>query len=412
MVILNSVIASLDALGDELCALDMSQPRYNLTALGVRHSFEGDTQPSFVVRDAESQEAKLVAPGTKGVYEDMLSRIGVQHANLGVEADKELDSQAFEEFYDKTVDLADLCQLPEVNERLNQVANSYQDFSMRKEELSSELKRLAAIPRIRQRLARLPQMQRELETAVEQKAAMQMEADELVRGLDAMDKDISYLRMEHSMDQQGEEQAAAQLAAKKVELAALRSELDNKRRLLESRRQAYTKSRPLTAVEHADRMLTVLAETQQAVVEDDPTLHGGRQMMARRLAEMVSNCDATELTNRFVDKVFAATIDGVANENVESLEARRASRRLSMAGATPAGRVLAAQLLCVLYTRAQEDVGGLSEDELRSQLTEFARERLWNPDLVVQAMYEVFGKKLAKRYRENRTTHYVRLLWE
>ncbi|KAJ1811940.1 hypothetical protein LPJ56_005654, partial [Coemansia sp. RSA 2599] len=247
MVILNSVITSLDALGDELCALDMSRPRYNLTALGVRHTFEDDAYPSFVVRDAEAQEAKLVAPGTKGVYEDMLSRIGVQHANLGVDADKELDSQAFEEFYDKTVDLADLCQLPEVNERLNQVANSYQDFSMRKEELSAELKRLAAIPRIKQRLGKLPQMKRELEETVLQKKEMQTEAEELLRGLESMEKDISYLRMEHSMDQESEEQAAAQLAAKKQELAKLKTELENKRRLLESRREAYTKRRPLTA---------------------------------------------------------------------------------------------------------------------------------------------------------------------
>ncbi|KAJ1643587.1 hypothetical protein J3B02_000068 [Coemansia erecta] len=412
MVILNSVIDSLDALGTELCALDMSRPRYNLTALSVHHTYEKDKQPSFYVRNAESQEAKLVAPGTKGVYEDMLSRIGVQHANLGVEADKDLDSQAFEEFYDKTVDLADLCQLPEVNERLNQVANSYQEFSIRKEELSAELKRLAAIPRIKQRLGKLPQMKRELEDTVLQKTQMQEEAEEMMRGLDAMDKDIAYLRMEHSMDQESEEQAAMQLANKKQELDKLRTELENKRRLLEARRESFTKRRPLTAVEHADRMLVDLDKAQQAVAEDNREMHGRREALVKRLAEMVSNCDATELTNRFIDKVFAATIDGVANENVESPEARRASRRLSMAGNTPAGRVLAAQLLCVLYTSAQEDVGGMPEDELRSQLAEFARERLWNPELVVQAMYEVFGKKLAKRYRENRTTHYVRLLWE
>ncbi|KAJ2082047.1 hypothetical protein GGI16_007397, partial [Coemansia sp. S142-1] len=209
MPILNAVIDSLDALADELCSLDLSRPRYNFTGLGVVHRFEADTRPSFVVRDAEAHEAKLVAPGTKGVYEDMLARIGVQHANLGVEADKELDSQAFEDFYDKTVDLADLCQLADVNERLNQVANSYQEFSMRKEELSSELKRLAVIPRIKQRLAKLPQMARELEEATAQRQAMETEAEEHLSSLDGMEKDISYLRMEHSMEQESEEQALA-----------------------------------------------------------------------------------------------------------------------------------------------------------------------------------------------------------
>ncbi|KAJ2397331.1 hypothetical protein GGI05_000696 [Coemansia sp. RSA 2603] len=413
MTILNSVINSLDSLGDELCALDMSRPRYNLLALGVRHTFEGDAQPSFIVRDAEAQEAKLVAPGTKGVYEDMLSRIGVQHANLGVDVDKDMDAQAFEEFYDKTVDLADLCQLPEVNERLNQVANSYQEFSMRKEELSIELKRLSAIPRIRQRLGKLPQMQRELEETIAQRQAMEVENAELGTQVDTMDKDIAYLRMEHTLDQESGEQAAAQLLAKQQELARLKLELENKRRLLESRRDAYTKRRPLTAVEHAERMGAELAKTMQEAAErDDVELHHVRDAMIQRLTEIVSNSDATELTNRFIDKVFARTIDGVANENVESLEARRTSRRLSIAGGTPAGRVLAAQLLCVLYTRAQEDTGGMPEDELRTELAEFARERQWNPELVVQAMYEVFGKKLAKRYRENRTTHYVRMLWE
>ncbi|KAJ2833469.1 hypothetical protein GGI24_000845 [Coemansia furcata] len=411
MAILTAVIDSLDALADELCSLDLSRPRYNLTGLGVEHRFEADTRPSFVVRDAEAHEAKLVAPGTKGVYEDMLARIGVQHANLGVEADKELDAQAFEEFYDKTVDLADLCQLADVNERLNQVANSYQDFSMRKEELSSELKRLAVIPRIKQRLAKLPQMVRELEEATAQRQAMEAEAEEHLSSLDGMEKDISYLRMEHSMEQESEEQALAQLKAKKDELARLGSELEAKRRLLESRKDAYRKRRPLTAVEHSERMLSELAHVRATVAQDDEALHAKRDTFVERLSEMVGNSDAIELTNRFVDKVVANTIDSVANEDTESMEARRASRRLSMSATTPSGRVLAAQILCILYTQSRSEQAGMPEDDLRSQITEFARERQWNPDLVVQAMYEVFGKRLAKRYRENRT-HMVRLLWE
>ncbi|KAJ2018527.1 hypothetical protein GGI13_002397 [Coemansia sp. RSA 455] len=411
MPILNAVIDSLDALADELCSLDLSRPRYNFTGLGVVHRFEADTRPSFVVRDAEAHEAKLVAPGTKGVYEDMLARIGVQHANLGVEADKELDSQAFEDFYDKTVDLADLCQLADVNERLNQVANSYQEFSMRKEELSSELKRLAVIPRIKQRLAKLPQMARELEEATAQRQAMETEAEEHLSSLDGMEKDISYLRMEHSMEQESEEQALAQLKAKKDELARLSSELEAKRRLLESRKDAYRKRRPLTAVEHSERMLSELARVRGSVVQDDESLHGKRDVFVERLSEMVGNSDAIELTNRFVDKIFANTIDSVANEDTESMEARRASRRLSMSATTPSGRVLAAQLLCILYTQSRSEQAGMPEDDLRTQIAEFARERQWNPDLVVQAMYEVFGKRLAKRYRESRT-HMVRLLWE
>ncbi|KAJ2110471.1 hypothetical protein GGI03_006303 [Coemansia sp. RSA 2337] len=411
MPVLNAVIDSLDALADELCSLDLSRPRYNFTGLGVVHRFEADTRPSFVVRDAEAHEAKLVAPGTKGVYEDMLARIGVQHANLGVEADKELDSQAFEDFYDKTVDLADLCQLADVNERLNQVANSYQEFSMRKEELSSELKRLAVIPRIKQRLAKLPQMARELEEATAQRQAMETEAEEHLSSLDGMEKDISYLRMEHSMEQESEEQALAQLKAKKDELARLSSELEAKRRLLESRKDAYRKRRPLTAVEHSERMLSELARVRGSVAQDDESLHGKRDVFVERLSEMVGNSDAIELTNRFVDKIFANTIDSVANEDTESMEARRASRRLSMSATTPSGRVLAAQLLCILYTQSRSEQAGMPEDDLRTQIAEFARERQWNPDLVVQAMYEVFGKRLAKRYRESRT-HMVRLLWE
>ncbi|KAJ1963736.1 hypothetical protein GGI12_001871 [Dipsacomyces acuminosporus] len=411
MAILNSVIESLDSLADELCALDLSRPRYNLTALGVHHTFEPDTRPSFIVRDAEVQEAKLVAPGTKGVYEDMLSRIGVQHANLGVEPDKELDANAFEEFYDKTVDLADLCQLPDVNERLNQVANSYQEFSIRKEELSSELKRLAVIPRMKQRLAKLPQMRKELEEIIEQRKEMERETEEHIQTLDAMEKDISYLRMENSMDQESEEQAIAQLKAKKQELDRLKTELANKRRLLESRKEAYRKRRPLTAVEHSERMLNELGRVLETATEDDESLHAKRDMYVEKLSEIISNSDAIDVTNQFIDKVFANTIDGVANEDVEGLEARRASRRLSTTAATPSGRVLAAQLLCILYMQSRTEQGAMAEDELRTQITEFARERQWNPDLVVQAMYEIFGKKLAKRYREDRR-HMVRLLWE
>ncbi|KAJ2493249.1 hypothetical protein IWW37_000712 [Coemansia sp. RSA 2050] len=411
MPILSVVIDSLDALADELCSLDLSRPRYNLTGLGVQHRFEADTRPSFVVRDAEAHEAKLVAPGTKGVYEDMLARIGVQHANLGVEADKELDAQAFEEFYDKTVDLADLCQLADVNERLNQVANSYQEFSMRKEELSSELKRLAVIPRIRQRLAKLPQMARELEEATAQRHAMEAEAEEHLSSLDGMEKDISYLRMEHSMEQESEEQALVQLKAKKDEVARLSSELEAKRRLLESRKDAYRKRRPLTAAEHSERMVSELARVRGTVTHDDDSLHAKRSALVECLSEIVESSDAFELTNRLVDKVFTNTIIGVANEDTDSMEARRASRRLSMSATTPLGRVLAAQILCILYTQSRSEQAGMPEDDLRSQITAFARERQWNPDLVVQAMYEVFGKRLAKRYRDGRT-HMVRLLWE
>ncbi|KAJ2721940.1 hypothetical protein GGI07_003644 [Coemansia sp. Benny D115] len=408
MPILNSVISSLDALGSELCELDMSQPRYNLSSLGVHHTFEADTQPSYKVRNAYPHEAKLVAPGTKGVYEDMLVRIGVQHANLG--KDQELDSQAFEDFYDKTVDLADLCQLPEVNERLNQVANQYQEYSLRKEELGTELKRLAVIPRMRQRLSKLPQMRAELAEAREQKEQMQEETLQLRATVEGMEKDIAYLRMEHAMEQESEGQALQHLDERKRELERLRVELENKRRLLQSRREAYRKRRPLTAVEHAERMLSDLRSS--VPTENIEELQPRRDALVRRLNEMVSNSEATELANRFVDKVFAATIDNVANEDPGSLEARRQSRRLSVAASTPSGRIMAAQLLCVLYSRHVNGLGGVAEDELRAELADFARERQWNPELVVQAMYEVFGKKLAKRYRENRTTHYVRLLWD
>ncbi|KAJ1893663.1 hypothetical protein LPJ66_005622 [Kickxella alabastrina] len=409
MTILNSVLSSLESLGTELCSLDMSYPRHNLLSLNITHTFENDPHPSFTVRSAQPHEAKLVAPGTKGVYEDMLARIGVQHANLGVEA-KDLDAHAFEEFYDKTVDLADLCQLSEVNERLNQVANQYQEYGMRKEELSAELKRLAVIPRIRQRLARLPLMRRELEEAREGRQGMEAEAAEVLKRADTVDADIAYLRMEHDVARESEEQAQALVLRKRQELAALRLEAENRRRLLEARRESYARRRPLTAREHAERMLGAVRQQQQQQQPGDAReeLHVKRDAMARRLAEIVSNSEATELTNRFIDKVFAATIDGVANESVDSLEARRASRRLSMAGGTPSGRVLAAQLLCVLYSRPE----GVPEEELRAAIAEFARERGWNPEMVVQAMYEVFGKKLAKRYRENRTAHYVRLLWE
>ncbi|KAJ2802579.1 hypothetical protein H4R21_002366, partial [Coemansia helicoidea] len=395
-----------------LCGLDLSRPRYNLAALGVAHQFEADGQPSFEVRDAEEHEAKLLAPGTKGVYEDMLARIGVQHANLGVEADNELDAQAFEEFYDKTVDLADLCQLAEVNERLNQVANSYQDLSLRKEELAAELKRLAATARMRQRLARLPQMQRELDEAAAQRREMAEETQTHVQSLDAMEKEISYLRLEQAMDQESEEQAAAQLSAKRAELQRLRAELDAKQRVLAARREAYRQRRPLTAAEHAERMLGEVRRLDAAGAAGDcPELHAARDRYAERLAEVVGTSDAISITNQFLGKVFANTIDSVANEDVESPEARRASRRLSMTAATPPGRVLAAQILCILYAAAQADPAGMAEDDLRARIAEFAREHQWNPDLVVQAMYEILGKKLARRYRDSRT-HMVRLQWD
>ncbi|KAJ2297162.1 hypothetical protein IWW55_004882, partial [Coemansia sp. RSA 2706] len=291
------------------------------------------------------------------------------------------------------------------------VANSYQEFSLRKEELAAELKRLAVIPRMKQRLAKLPQMQRELDEAAVQRREMADEAGQQAQALEAMEKDISYLRMEHTMDQQSEEQAQAQLLEKRAELQRLKADLETKQRLLEARREAYQRRRPLTAVEHAERLLGELTRCREQVSEDNPALHAKRDAFAERLADIIGNSDALELTNGMLDKVFANTIDSVANEDVESLEARRASRRLSMTVSTPSGRVLAAQILCILYASSKGDQPAMTEDELRAQITEFAREHQWNPELVVQAMYEVFGKKLAKRYRSNRT-HMVRLLWD
>ncbi|KAJ2837086.1 hypothetical protein J3B01_002378 [Coemansia erecta] len=411
MPILNAVIDSLDALGDELCSLDMSHTRYNLTSLRVHHTFEPDHHLPYKVRNAESHEAKLVAPGTKGVYEDMLSRIGVQHANLGTDTD--LDAQAFEEFYDKTVDLADLCQLPDVNDRLNQIANSYQEFSQRKEELTKELKRLANIPRIRQRLVRMPQMQQELSAMREQRMEMEREAEGQTQLLDGMEKDVLFLRMERTMDEESEEQAAGQLASKRKELERLTSELETKRRLLDARRRAYQEQRPLTAVEHAEKLLAEIVRLQNNPVcetQNPEALNAKRDAYTDKLTEIIGNSDALHVANGYLDKVFASTIDSVANDVVDSLEGRRASRRLSMS-VTPSGRVLAAQILCILYSAGKIDASGMAEDELRTEITEFSKEQNWNPELVVQAMYEVLGKKLARRYRSNRT-HMIRLLWD
>ncbi|KAJ1855136.1 hypothetical protein GGH12_003947 [Coemansia sp. RSA 1822] len=411
MPILNAVIDSLDALGDELCSLDMSQTRYNLTSLNVHHTFEPDHRTSYKVRNAEPHEAKLVAPGTKGVYEDMLSRIGVQHANLGTDTD--MDARAFEEFYDKTVDLADLCQLPDVNDRLNHVANSYQDFSLRKEELTQSLKRLANIPRIRQRLVRMPQMQEELDTISEQRKEMAREADAQTQALDGMEKDVLFLRMERTMDEESEEQAVGQLASKRKELERLTAELETKRRLLEARRRAYQEQRPLTAVEHAEKLLAEIVRMQNSQgseTQNSEALTAKRDAYTEKLTEIIGNSDALDVANGYLDKVFASTIDSVANDDVDTLEGRRASRRLSMS-VTPSGRVLAAQILCILYSAGKLDSSGMAEDELRTQITEFAKEQNWNPELVVQAMYEVLGKKLARRYRSNRT-HMIRLLWD
>ncbi|KAJ2499247.1 hypothetical protein GGH96_003693 [Coemansia sp. RSA 1972] len=408
MPILNAVIDSLDALGDELCLLDMSHTRYNLTSLRVHHTFERDHHLPYKVRNAEPHEAKLVAPGTKGVYEDMLSRIGVQHANLDT-----MDDRAFEEFYDKTVDLADLCQLPDVNDRLNQIANSYQEFSLRKEELTKELKRLANIPRIRQRLVRMPQMREELDAMREQRKEMEREAEGQTQLLDGMEKDVLFLRMERTMDEESEEQAVAQLASKRKELERLTSELETKRRLLDARRRAYQEQRPLTAVEHAEKLLAEIVRLQNvegSETQNPEALTAKRDAYTDKLTEIIGNSDALHVANGYLDKVFANTIDSVANDDVDSLEGRRASRRLSMS-VTPSGRVLAAQILCILYSAGKIDASGMAEDELRTQITEFAKEQNWNPELVVQAMYEVLGKKLARRYRSNRT-HMIRLLWD
>ncbi|KAJ1672552.1 hypothetical protein EV182_006952, partial [Spiromyces aspiralis] len=114
---MTNAVSRLDELADGLLSFDLSKPRFNLSALGVHHSVEPDTKPSFIVRNAEPHETRLVAPGTKGVYEDMLSRLGVHNTTLRqarlhvqpgrlwqrlTDADAEFDANEFEVFYNKT----------------------------------------------------------------------------------------------------------------------------------------------------------------------------------------------------------------------------------------------------------------------------------------------------------------------
>ncbi|KAJ1930197.1 hypothetical protein IWQ60_000522 [Tieghemiomyces parasiticus] len=113
-------LQQLQALSQAVGGLDFSRPAANLIGLGVRN---GDLAESDTVtfRRPLPQETTLSAPEMEQTFEHILKRVEA----LRFRNKRNLSTEEFEDLFKSTVDLAELCNDPECNARLDELSIQY-----------------------------------------------------------------------------------------------------------------------------------------------------------------------------------------------------------------------------------------------------------------------------------------------
>ncbi|KAJ1916201.1 hypothetical protein H4219_003914 [Mycoemilia scoparia] len=395
-------IDRLDSLADSLLSYDLSKPRYNLSALNVYHTFESDSKPSFIVRNAEPYESRLVAPGTKGVADE----------------ETELDANEFEN------------ELPEINERLEMVANKYQEFANEKNILTRELKKYTINTKLKGKESKFEQVDRELaETKIQyEQIYNEIEAEKNL--LDENSEQLNMLMERVEISEKSEADMASLIEDKKKEkwypqLAQILEEVEHNKAILEEKEQLLENNQPKDIAEHLNELYGILTEKRNGSgASSSYSSHSKVTQVLERLQQLIDETDDLESIIQFLEQVlqlYINTIDAVAKGGVtfenNNANEERMSRRLSLATAvTPQQRTLCAQLLCLLYDHQQTNGNeneflGMPEQALRKELTEFAEENGIQTEQVSQIIYSLYGKRLIE---VDRTTqdHLVQSTWK
>ncbi|OLY81494.1 hypothetical protein AYI68_g4391 [Smittium mucronatum] len=192
-------LSQISPVCEKLKSFSLSLSIPNLESLGIDSSLPIPNQ-SFILRNASLQEARLVIPGNKQICDDVLKRFGVnplyQFRDFSKDNRKEL-----EEFYNKTVDLADICALEDVNERINVFANQYQELLTHELSLSLEkdkfvppqnlLRKVSTLDSINSELLSLSQQKTELEQEIYAQNCKLQEKNSILESLKTIDNQLS-----------------------------------------------------------------------------------------------------------------------------------------------------------------------------------------------------------------------------
>ncbi|KAJ1678667.1 hypothetical protein EV182_003586, partial [Spiromyces aspiralis] len=337
----------------------------------------------------------------------------------------------FEVFYNKTVDLADICELAEINDRLETIANNYQEFTRAKDDLTQELKKYTVKTKIGSKQAKFDAIDKELKSAKEQYEALYREIEDEKQLVDRTSQQLMDLLAKAEVTERTEAEVAEIIEQKRKEasLAELRMEIDEADRELDGKNVTLEATRPQTVSERLQQLKADILRSQAQ--------HGGRRgsydndprviQFKERLQQMVGEFNDLDYINQSLERMYINTIDTVAKGDIEfsspvSAETERTTRRLSLATVlSPQQRILCGQLLCLLYdysqahnsTSADESKGttGMPEMALRNELQEFAQDHGIRSEQVSQILYNLYGKRLIEVDRTTRD-HLVKTTWK
>ncbi|OMJ14454.1 hypothetical protein AYI70_g7860 [Smittium culicis] len=168
-----NILNDIDSSTDKISNFSFSAPIQNLSSLRIDSTFSNQN-PTYIFRKADVNEARLVAPGNKQVCDDVLKRFGVNPNNSFKNIDKS-NRKDLEDFYNRTVDLADICALEDVNQRINEFANQYQLLLAREDALVKEKCILAPNNKLISKVNSINSLEADLQSLLSQKIELDQE---------------------------------------------------------------------------------------------------------------------------------------------------------------------------------------------------------------------------------------------
>ncbi|PVV03506.1 hypothetical protein BB560_002010 [Smittium megazygosporum] len=165
-------LKDLSDLSDKIKSFKLDSGLLNLSSLGIQ-PLNKTLPPSFVIRQALEHEIKLVGPEYKHICEDVSKSFSVNPNLNGT--DGKTNKEELEEFYNKTVDLADICGLEDVNQRITDFANKYEEIQLSLSSLEKEKARFTPSAKLIAKLSNADALEAEYNQLLSQQAELQKE---------------------------------------------------------------------------------------------------------------------------------------------------------------------------------------------------------------------------------------------
>ncbi|PVU90601.1 hypothetical protein BB559_004558 [Furculomyces boomerangus] len=168
-----NVLDELTQISSQIKAFAFEDSAYNLSALGIKSS-SYNPAPPFIVRPPNEQEARLVVPENKQVCDEVLKRFNV-NSSYNINSGKPMNRKEIEDFYNKTVDLADICGLEDVNDRIDLFANQYQELLKTKDIAAKEMEKYVPSTKLINKTMNMEKLEDELSSLIAQKTELEYE---------------------------------------------------------------------------------------------------------------------------------------------------------------------------------------------------------------------------------------------